>query len=218
MTKRGWLVTVVVVAAVKVAVLAAVYRAFVRPWMYTWGATADEVDAALPGDDLVHPHTPRTTRALTIDAPPDAVWAWLVQIGEDRAGFYSYSALERAAGARIHNADTIHPEWQARAVGDTVWLARRYGEIAQQVVTLVEPGSHFVLMSAPDFERVGRGERAAGSWGFFLVPDGAGTRLVVRGCGGAVGHASFDVPHFVMEQKMMRGLRDRAEGAVSRSR
>ena len=85
-------------------------------------------NAVLPGDELVQPGVPRTTRAVTIDAPVDAVWPWLAQIGEDRGGFYSYSLLERAVGARIHNADAIHPEWQELRVGDTIWLARRYGE------------------------------------------------------------------------------------------
>ncbi|MFI5048147.1 MAG: hypothetical protein ACHQIG_13860 [Acidimicrobiia bacterium] len=218
MRTRRWFTALLVVTAVKLALVTVLYRAFLRHWMYTWGATADEIDATLPGDELVQPRTPRTTRALSIEAPVEVVWQWLVQIGEERAGFYSYSALERMAGARMHNANAIHPEWQQREVGDTVWLAHRYGEVARQLVTLVKPGSHLVLMSRPDHERVQRGEPATGSWGFFLVPEDGHTRLVVRGCGGAVGHPAFDVPHFVMEQKMMRGLRDRAEGVVSRSR
>ena len=49
---------------------------------------------------------------MTIDAPIAAVWPWLAQIGEDRGGFYSYSLLERAVGAHIQNANTVHPEWQ----------------------------------------------------------------------------------------------------------
>ena len=93
----------------------------------------------LPGDELVCANTPRTTRAVTIDAPIAAVWPWLAQIGEDRGGFYSYSLLERAVGAHIQNANTVHPEWQDVRVGDTVWLARRYGDAARQVVAAVEP-------------------------------------------------------------------------------
>jgi hypothetical protein len=139
------------------------------------------------------------------------VWPWLAQIGEDRAGFYSYSLLERAVGADMHNADTIHPEWQELRVGDTIWLARRYGERARQVVAAVKPKSHLVLMSADDFDRLRRGEKASGAWSFYLLPEVGWTRLIVRGSGGAVGHAAFDIPHFVMEQKMMRGLRKRAE-------
>lgn len=190
---------------------AALYYGSVRPWMYTWGARADEVEAALPGDDLVSADGPRTTRAVTIDAPVDAVWPWLAQIGEDRGGFYSYSWLERAVGARIHNAKAVHLQWQQLRVGDTVWLAKRYGRSGHQTVAAVEPNSHLVLMSADDFDRVQRGEKASGAWGFYLHREAGWTRLLARGSGGAVGHAIFDIAHFVMEQKMLRGIRDRAE-------
>lgn len=190
--------------------IAGLYRWVVRPRMYSWGATAEEVTATLPGDDLVEPDAPRTTRALTVDAPPAAVWPWLAQIGEDRGGFYSYDWLERLAGAHIRNADTIHPEWQDVHVGDTVWLARRYGERAKQVVAAVQPQSHLVLMSQADFERVQRGERAFGAWAFHLRPHNGRTRFLARGIGGAVGISSFDIAHFVMERGMLRGIRARA--------
>lgn len=123
----------------------------------------------------------------------------------------SYAALERAVGAHIENANTVHPEWQDVHVGDTVWLARRYGDAARQVVAAVAPGSHLVLMSPGDFERAQQGMTASGAWGFYLRRKDGWTRLIARGSGGAVGHVAFDVPHFVMEQKMMRGIRDRAE-------
>lgn len=166
----------------------------------------------LPDNRLVANSEPRTTRALTIDASVEAAWAWLAQIGEDRGGFYSYSLLERAAGAHIHNANTVHPEWQHLRVGDTIWLARRYGDVARQVVAAVEPKSYLVLVSAADFDRLTRGEKDSGVWAFYLRRENGWTRLLVRGSGGAVGHAVFDIPHFVvMEQKMMRGIRDRAQ-------
>ena len=189
----------------------ALYRMRLRPWMYTWGADDDEVTAVLPGTSSWPRTRRRTTRAVTIDAPIAAVWPWLAQIGEDRGGFYSYSVLERAVGAHIHNANTVHPEWQDVRVGDTVWLARRYGDAARQVVAAVAPGSHLVLMLPGDFERVQQGMKASGAWGFYLRRKDGWTRLIARGSGGAVGHVAFDVPHFVMEQKMMRGIRDRAE-------
>ena len=204
--QRPWLAGLMAVFGV-----VALYRLHVRPWMYTWGASDEEITAVLPGDELVAAHTPRTTRALTIDAPISAVWPWLAQIGEDRGGFYSYSVLERAVGAHIENANTVHPEWQDVHVGDTVWLARRYGDAARQVVAAVAPGSHLVLMSPDDFERVQQGNKASGAWGFYLRRKDGWTRLIARGSGGAVGHVAFDVPHFVMEQKMMRGIRDRAQ-------
>jgi hypothetical protein len=181
--------------------------------MSTWGATDDEVTDALPGDELVMDSAPSTTRAISIDAPTATVWPWLAQIGEGRGGFYSYSWLERLAGARIHNASTVHSEWQDIHVGDTVWLARRYGDRARQVIAKVKPRSHLVLMSPEDYQRVRRGERASGSWGFHLRRQNGWTRLIVRGSGGLVGHTWFDVPHFIMEQQMMRGIRRRAEHA-----
>ncbi|MCP9270613.1 hypothetical protein [Mycolicibacterium arenosum] len=188
------------------------YHRHVRPWMYTWGADPTEVDAELPGDDLVGAHLPRTTRAVTIDAAPDEVWPWLAQIGEGRGGFYSYAWLERLVGADIHNADRVHPDWQELHVGDTVWLARRFGPRARQVVAAVAENSHLVLVSPPDFDRLGRGEKASGAWVFVVRGiEGGWSRLLVRGSGGAVGKPWFDIPHFVMEQKMMRGIRERAE-------
>jgi hypothetical protein len=203
-----------VLAGVMAAIGAvALYRAEVKPRMYTWGSMGDEVTTSLPGDELVAAGSDRTTRAVTIDAPVSSVWPWLAQIGEDRAGFYSYDWLERAAGAAIHNAEAIHPEWQNIQVGDTVWLARRYGPSARQVVASVKPLSHLVLVSPDDYERVRRGEKASGAWSFYLRGGRGWARLLVRGSGGPVGHAIFDIPHFVMEQQMMRGIRRRAQDA-----
>ncbi|EHB50458.1 hypothetical protein MycrhDRAFT_4884 [Mycolicibacterium rhodesiae JS60] len=198
-------------AGMAAAGIAGVYRWGVRPKLYTWGATAEEIAAELPGDALVEPGAPRTTRGITIDAPVEEVWPWLAQIGEDRGGFYSYDFLERMVGARMHNADVIHPEWQELQAGDTVWLARRYGQRARQLVAEVVPKSHLVLMSAADYERVQRGEKAFGSWAFYLRPQQGRTRLLARGIGGAVGITSFDIVHFVMERGMLRGVRERAE-------
>ncbi|MBV9091890.1 MAG: hypothetical protein JO044_18595 [Mycobacteriaceae bacterium] len=206
--ERRWLAGAVLAMGTE-----ALYKRVVRPWMYTWGAYPDEVHAALPGDELVTATTPRSTRGVTIEAPVEAVWPWLAQIGEDRGGFYSYDWLERSVGAETHDTNTIHPEWQELQVGDPVWLVRRYGPMARQVVAAVAPKSHLVLMSEPDFDRLSRGERARGSWAFYLVPEGPRTRLLARGSGGAVGVATFDIPQFVMEQKMLRGIRDRAQTA-----
>lgn len=188
---------------------AAFYRGVLRPWMYSWGAHLGEIVNTSPGDELTEPELPRTTRAISIPASARTVWPWLAQIGEDRGGFYSYSWLERALGAVIHNADHIHPDWQQLHVGDTVWLARRYGRRARQVVAEVAPPSHLVLVSPADFARLKNGEKARGLWSFTLHPSREGVRLVARGSGGPVGRFWFDVPHFIMEQKMLRGIRDR---------
>jgi hypothetical protein len=198
--------------AALIAVVATVvgYRAGVKPWIYRWGSADDEIGSALPGDDWIAAASAPSTRAITIDAPIEMIWPWLVQIGENRGGFYSYSVLERAVGVDAHNADRIHSEWQDLRTGDTIWLARRYGEAGRTVVAAVKPNSHLVLMSPADFARTRRGEKASGAWSFYLRPCGGGTRLLVRTSGKPCGHAAFDIVHFVMEQKMMRGIRDRA--------
>jgi hypothetical protein len=207
-----------VIASLMAAVCAAaIYRFHVQPWMYTWGTDGREADEPLPGDDAVGAAVPRTTRAITIDASAEEVWPWLAQIGEDRGGFYSYAWLERAVGADIHNADAVHPEWQDPHVGDTVWLARRFGPSARQLVAEVEPFSHLVLVSPADFDRLQCGEKASGAWTFAVRKQSGWCRLLIRGSGGAVGHPWFDIPHFVMERKMMLGIRKRAQELRSES-
>ncbi len=203
--------TAVAVAGVAIAG-SFLYRRRVRPWLTTWGATASEVDRHFPEDDLVEPSALRATRAITIDAPAREVWPWLVQIGEDRAGFYSYSWLEQLALADMHNADEIHEDWQQRRRGDTVWLGQRWGELGRQVLAECDRERAFVMVSPPDFDTIEHGGQASGSWAFFLEPvETDRTRLIVRSSGGAVGQPWFDIVHFVMEQKMMRGLKARAE-------
>lgn len=206
---RSWLAAAMALAGVWIG-----YRSHLRPWMYFWGATREEAVHGLPGDDLVGGDGPRTTRAVTINAGPEAIWPWLVQIGENRGGFYSYSLLERAVGADILNADVIHPEWQDLEVGDTVWLARRGGAVGRQIVAAAVPKSHLVLMTPDDYERVQRGEKATGSWSFHLVPAGDRTRLLARGNGGYGGNPVYDIAHFVMERAMLRGIRRRVEKAA----
>jgi hypothetical protein len=105
-----------------VTLLFGFYLSILHPWLVTWGATVDEQQMALSGDAAA-PST-YVTRAITIHAPPSAVWPWIVQIGQDRAGFYSNTWLENLFGSDIHNANTIHPEWQQRAIGDRVPLTR----------------------------------------------------------------------------------------------
>lgn len=110
-----------VIAAVGVATVSAALFAYIDyPVLAHYGATPDEAQGPLPGDDLV-PDGWQCTRALTVSALPEAIWPWLIQMGQDRAGFYSYDWLERIFGAEIHNADRVHPEWQQLTVGDTVW-------------------------------------------------------------------------------------------------
>jgi hypothetical protein len=98
-------------------------QSVIRPRISRWGATDREVRRALPGDELESPYgyRPISTRAITIDAPPEEVWPWLVQMGSGRAGFYTHEWVERLlfiTYADGHSATRIHPEWQELHVGD----------------------------------------------------------------------------------------------------
>jgi hypothetical protein len=117
-----------------------------RPWMDAWGSTAGERARRLAGDELV-PDAEQQTHAITIEAAPEAVWPWLVQMGQGRAGFYSHDRLERLVGAAIRNAEEIHPEWQHLAVGDLVRTYRpmpRFEPLGW-VVGAIEPARLLVV-------------------------------------------------------------------------
>lgn len=108
--------------AVAVTITGGIYWLAVRPWLLRLGATADELTRDRPGHDVAPDPAVNSTQAVTIDAPPEAVWPWLVQIGQGRGGFYSYDWLEQLVGAEIHNVDRILPEYQDLEEGDEVLL------------------------------------------------------------------------------------------------
>lgn len=168
-------------------------------------ADAEERWAVLPGDELVSAPPVVQTRAVSISAPREDVWAWIVQLGQDRGGFYSHAWLENLVGCRIQNADRIHTEWQEREVGDEL---RMHPKAPPLVVRVVEPSSVLVV-----------GEPDVFSWAFVLreAPAG-GTRLLVRSRGSfglpAVLAPLLEPAHGIMERAMLRGIRDRAERSV----
>lgn len=214
-------------AALAAAAGAAAYELDLRPWQERWGALDDEVDLPLPGDHLVADPATQITRGITIDAPPSAVWPWLVQIGADRGGFYSYDGLEDAFGLDIHSADEIVPEWQDLAVGDLV-RADRKGSGGWYVVELI-PNQALVLQLANletgEPARRDEGLRWEFLWTFAIRVDDLGrTRLLVRE------RTAFDrkltkwalspvgVVSFFMTRRMLQGVRARAEAAYHRPR
>jgi len=99
------------------AVLTGSYWRWIRPWQLTWGSTDDEVAAAMPGDDVVARASFNATRAVSIAAPPECIYPWLVQMGVGRAGWYSYDVLDNLARP---SATVILPEHQQIEVGDVV--------------------------------------------------------------------------------------------------
>jgi deazaflavin-dependent oxidoreductase (nitroreductase family) len=193
------------------------------PWHRNWGATDEEATMPLPGDELTPPPVEQNTRAITIAAPPQEVWPWLVQMGADRGGFYSYAWLENLFGLDIHNADQIVEEWQQLAVGDWVWGARK--RTGGWVVELLEPGVALVMKAAdPKLGRATRRDTGIGvefQWTFALRPSPHGTtRLLIRERTAAGRRltrwmlAPVGLVSFVMTRKMLDGIRIRAESGT----
>ncbi len=114
-----------------------------RPWYCKWGADDAELDMTLPGDEMAPDPRLESTRAVTIQAPLDTVWPWLVQLGQGRGGFYSYERLENLAGCDIHNADRIIPKFLELKVGDQVRIGPE-GYPAFDVAA-IEPGNTLIL-------------------------------------------------------------------------
>ena len=139
------------------------YHVFLRPWHRAWGATDEEVSRRFPGDDLVPEPSDETTRAVTIEAPSDDVWPWIVQLGQGRGGFYSYTWLENLAGAGIHNVNRIVPEYQDLVEGDSIRMVREdywlQSPITSMTVKRIEPGRTLVLQG-----------NDGGTWTFHLDP------------------------------------------------
>jgi hypothetical protein len=211
----------VVIAAAGVGVLARIRRR-----LRNLGATRDERRVTLPGDEIVAGAKSASTMAVTIDMPPSEVWPWLVQMGCDRAGFYSWDRLDN--GGRP-SATEIHPEWQTLAVGDRI-LCTPDGRAWFDVERL-EPECVLVLRSSIDvlrrrpFDASGTRPRffVQGVWAFVLheLPGGK-TRLVVRSFGtarprlllGAANLVFWDPAHVVMQTRQLRNLKRLAESPL----
>ena len=184
----------------------AAYALGIRPWHLRWGATDEEVNQHLIGDELAPSPKLRATHAVTINAPAVDVWPWLVQMGQTRGGFYSYTWLENLVGCDMQNADEIVPEWQELKVGDKVWLHPKAPPVE---VAAIEPGRAIVLKG----------------WGAFVLQpiDEKTTRLIIRSQGDYnpdlknpilnffLWRVVFEPAHFIMERKMLLGIKARAE-------
>jgi hypothetical protein len=190
-----------------------VYAKYIRPWLLRWGATDDEVDMPRPGDERVPDAKVVTNHAIAIDAPAEAVWPWLVQMGQGRGGFYTYTWFENLFGTHMRNAERIVPEWQHLAPGDKIHTHPWVGLNVAEVI----PGRAIVLED---------------DWAFFVDPaDDRTSRLLVRSRSGYT-HPDLKLPplnflywrgvfeplHFIMERGMLRGIKQRAERAYAESR
>jgi hypothetical protein len=183
-----------------------------------WGATDEETARDLPGDEFLSVANVTATRAITVLRPADDVWPWLAQLGQGRGGFYSYDFLENLVGCHIHSADHILPEWQSIEVGTDVALAPGVG----LTVAFVEAGRALVLRGAPPM--AGKAAPYDFTWAFVLNEEPNGTsRLIVRERYRYTRRWApllvepVQLISFLMSQKLLRGIRDRAQVAPARS-
>jgi hypothetical protein len=183
------------------------YRRVLRNPVLTWGATPDEAARRLPGDELLEEADIVSTRAIAIDAPPSAIWPWLVQMGPGRAGAYTYDWIENLLGLDMHSADRIVPELQHVEVGEVFEGTR--GDGTGMRVEVLEPEQ--VLAT--------RSEDGNWVWAFVLVEEDGLTRLLSRNristrglsTGGRLGMTAMEPGSLVMERKMLLGIKQRAE-------
>jgi hypothetical protein len=183
--------------------LAALYFRFLRAPVLTWGATAAEASGSLPGDELLEDADGGSTRAISINAPPSAVWPWLAQMGPSpRGGVYTYDWIENLLGLDIHSVDRILPEFQNPELCDSIALGENRMEIAR-----LEPGAVLCF----------RSDDGNWVWSFVLRPEGDGTRLISRNrfrlptIAVRIVMLPMETGSLVMERKMLLGIRSRAE-------
>jgi hypothetical protein len=182
------------------------YTLFLRRRCLTWGARPEEVARKLPGDELLADAGVVSTRAITIDAPPAAVWPWLVQMGSGRGGVYTYDWIENLFGLDMHSTRQILPQFQDVKVGDEFPLG---------------PGRPAMRVAVLDAERTFTIRFADGNWVwiFALFAEDGQTRLISRNriaARGALPARVFSMlvmepGSLVMERKMLLGLKERAE-------
>jgi hypothetical protein len=211
-------------AASGVAVMAAaLLTPFGRAPRSHWGVRREEAASTLPGDELVPEPAWGYTHGVEIRAQSADVWRWVAQIGSDKAGFYSYQALENLAGCGIRNAESVHPSWEV-GLGDEL---RLHPSMPPPRVVALEKGRYFVAHTPLDAEaKAAARPWTTMSWLFLVEPLGPERcRVVSRfraSCSNdlatrlAFGPTLLEPVSFAMDRRMLLGIQERAERASNR--
>ena len=206
------------------------YMAFIRPWYQNWGSKGFEKEITLPGDTDMPSPLVIINRSIQIAASPETVWPWLVQIGYGRAGWYSYDTLENAVGAADfvdgHSSSRIIPELQNLKVGDSIPAAPE-PYLKFDVIHLEKPESIVLQALIHPFtgknlkpDQIGTGLWMRQIWSFYLAEThNRNTHLIFRSrieygpklIMNPVSWFVIEPAHFIMEQKMLKGIKLRAE-------
>jgi hypothetical protein len=191
---------------------------FLRGTREHWGVDPTTAAKPYPGDDLIPEPRWSWTHGIEVNAPADAVWPWVAQIGADRGGFYSYQWLENIAGCELRNAERVHPEWEHHE-GDLLSLHPKMP--ALRIVDL-ERGRYLLAHGAPDPRAQAVGKPwASATWLFFIEPLGdARCRVISRfraACSDdlatrlSFGPTFSEPVGFAMDRRMLMGLKVRSE-------
>ena len=189
-----------------------VYGRFLRQPILTWGATPEEAAARLPGDELLEDADGLATRAITIDAPPSAVWPWIAQMGpHPRGGAYTYDWIENLLGLNMHSSDRVLPEYQHPVAGESLGFG--YG--ANRMRFAIIESEHVLATQSAD-----------GNWMWTFVLEGKDgkTRLISRNrfrlpkLKDKIGMIPMEPGSLLMERKMLSGIKQRAEKLAAEER
>ena len=185
------------------------YHLGVRPHLLRWGASDLEVAGAFPGDDHIADPQLVSTRAITVEAQPRDIWPWLVQMGDGRGGLYSHDRLDMLFGyLQAPSAEVVLPQYQDLAAGDVIPIGRG----PDWLVTIVDPERALVVEP----------QGAELTWCWRIIPTADGHARLVSRVRSRVGKRwllwalapAIDMPWFVMERQMLRGIARRAEALV----
>jgi len=198
---------------------------FLKSRFETWGATREEINHALPGDELVPNSRGGYDHAVTIKAPAKRVWPWLLQLGQGRGGFYSYELLENLVGCKMRNVDRLIPGLQKLGVGDKIPMHPKMG-VPYRVAEIV-PERALVLeirVNSKTGEVFAPGEKIPetyqnSSWVLYLEESSEGTTRLLsrsrndynRSFANTLVFGIFGPVSVVMDRKMLLGIKHRAE-------
>lgn len=200
-------------------IIAIVYSLFIFPSLIRWGATKEEFNNSLPGDELIKNKEYKNTLAVTVHATPSQIWPWIVQMGQHRAGFYSYTWLENLFGCKLHNADSIHSEWQNTTAGyyECVCQSAKKKNMPGWIVAIIEPDKSFVW----------KGKEGEWMMGLYIDSVDANTsRLLTRqqfkmpsawSVSWILEKVWFGWAHCLMQHGMITGIKKRVEKNLRRS-
>ena len=192
-----------------IGVLGGLYWALLRRPVLTWGTTRAEMTSRLPGDELLQDADGVSTRAIEISARATDVWPWVAQMGPSpRGGAYTYDWIENLLGLNMHSVDRVLPEFQDPQIGDTIGFGTNLMRLER-----VDPGRSLAW----------RSEDGSWVWMFVLDEHDGRTRLISRNrfrlpsLAARIGMVPMEPASLVMERKMLRGIKERAEQLAASS-